>query len=110
MKKPRGSSIAKCSLCHVHAFTLKIFRRKEFGGFLSDPSKGIRSFGNGEANPEHLPNHILDVAGTITEYVLWGDDRSGQAHEVSTRYNFGRKENNRTKLIEEHDCTYLKAV
>lgn len=86
------------------------FQAKRFGSFLSDPSKGIGSFGNGEANPEHVPDHILDVAGTIPEYILWGDDRSGQAHELSTRYNFEMKEYNRTRLIEEDDCTYLKAV
>lgn len=66
MKKPSGDSIAKCSLCHVHAFTLRFFRRKGFGGFLSDPSLGdMGSFGNGEAKPEHVSDHIVDVAGII---------------------------------------------
>lgn len=67
MKKPWGDSIAKCSLCQVHAFTLRVFRRKEFGSFRSDPSWGIGSFENGEANPEHVPDHIVDVVGIIPD-------------------------------------------
>ncbi len=64
----------------MHAFTLRFFRRKGFGRFLSDRCWGLGSFGNGEAKPEHVPDHMLDhmldVAGTYNTRYYGGDDRS----------------------------------
>lgn len=47
-------------------FYFEIFQAKRIWGFLSDPSLGdMGSFGNGEAKPEHVSDHIVDVAGII---------------------------------------------
>lgn len=65
-RKVKQDSIAKCSLCHVHDFTLRFCRRnlKRVWEAPFDPSWGLGIFENGETKPEHVPDNMLDVACT----------------------------------------------